>query len=374
MVSGPARTTHVSTARSAPGCPARAAPAGPGRRPRAPRRSGRAAASRRGSGAGRPRRTRRRGRPTGRHGGARGGPARHVQLGRQAGQVAEAGREAAERDRVVGAGVPADHLGLGRARSARRPRRGPARRTRPGARPAARRGGLRASGSAQQRGQVGQRVAGRRARCARPGPARPAPGSRAAASRRYAARTSAAEPSSTSAAPQPTGRSITSRGLDQLDQDAAGVLRVHEVDQGAGGAAPRRCRRAAAGRARAASPPPPRRPPRCRPPAARPGPDRSRNFAIAESGRSGASSWMRVSPSPTASIASRTPCSSLISSCTACRPKVRAYQAIASSRSATAMPTWSMRREHGQTVRVGGRPGGCRGVTAGRRGPPVKSA
>ena len=43
--------------------------------------------------------------------------------------------------------------------------------------------------------------------------------------------------------------------------------------------------------------------------------------AIVDSGVSGASSWMRVSPPPTASIASRTPCSSLVSSCTDCTPK-----------------------------------------------------
>ena len=65
---------------------------------------------------------------------------------------------------------------------------------------------------------------------------------------------------------------------------------------------------------------------------------------MAESGRSGASSWIaRCRPSPGAdSIASRTPCSSLTSVCVATRPKVSAYQAIASSRSATAMPTWSI--------------------------------
>ena len=45
-------------------------------------------------------------------------------------------------------------------------------------------------------------------------------------------------------------------------------------------------------------------------------PARSRNFAIGESGRSGASSWMHEPRPPTASIASRTPCSSLTSSCT----------------------------------------------------------
>ena len=40
------------------------------------------------------------------------------------------------------------------------------------------------------------------------------------------------------------------------------------------------------------------------------------NFAIVDCSFSGASSWMRVLPSPTASMASRTPCSSLTSSCT----------------------------------------------------------
>ena len=53
----------------------------------------------------------------------------------------------------------------------------------------------------------------------------------------------------------------------------------------------------------------------------RPGPERPMNLAIVESSFSGASSWMRVSPSPTASIASWTPCSSLTSSCTECTPK-----------------------------------------------------
>ena len=69
---------------------------------------------------------------------------------------------------------------------------------------------------------------------------------------------------------------------------------------------------------------------------------------MAESGRSGASSWIAVMPSgpPSAadSMASRTPCSSLTSVCVATSPKVSPYQAIASSRSATAMPTWSMPR------------------------------
>src|SRR6478735_10155564 len=76
-----------------------------------------------------------------------------------------------------------------------------------------------------------------------------------------------------------------------------------------------------------------------------PGPFRSRNLPIAESGRSGASSWIAVMPpwppSVADSMASRTPCSSLTSVCVASRPKVSRYQAIASSRSATAMPTWS---------------------------------
>src|SRR3954463_15160950 len=76
-----------------------------------------------------------------------------------------------------------------------------------------------------------------------------------------------------------------------------------------------------------------------------PGPLRSRNLPIAESGRSGASSWIAVMPpwppSAADSMASRTPCSSLTSVCVASRPKVSRYQAIASSRSATAMPTWS---------------------------------
>ena len=55
-------------------------------------------------------------------------------------------------------------------------------------------------------------------------------------------------------------------------------------------------------------------------------------------------------PSPTASIASRTPWSSLTSSCTLASPNVSPYQAIASSRSGTAMPTWSMRRNTVATV------------------------
>src|SRR5690242_6772421 len=72
-----------------------------------------------------------------------------------------------------------------------------------------------------------------------------------------------------------------------------------------------------------------------------PGPLRSRNLPMAESGRSGARSWIAAPPSPADSIASRTPCSSLTSVCVASRPKVSRYQAIASSRSATAIPTWS---------------------------------
>ena len=52
-----------------------------------------------------------------------------------------------------------------------------------------------------------------------------------------------------------------------------------------------------------------------------PGPERSRNFAIVDSGVSGASSWMHDPESPTATIASRTPCSSLVSSCTVSMPK-----------------------------------------------------
>ena len=43
---------------------------------------------------------------------------------------------------------------------------------------------------------------------------------------------------------------------------------------------------------------------------------------MVELGRSGASSWIRVLPSPTASIASRTPCSALTSSCTLSMPNV----------------------------------------------------
>src|SRR5690242_2045463 len=75
-----------------------------------------------------------------------------------------------------------------------------------------------------------------------------------------------------------------------------------------------------------------------------PGPLRSRNLPMAESGRSGARSWIAAPPSPADSIASRTPCSSLTSVCVASRPKVSRYQAIASSRSATAIPTWSTPR------------------------------
>ena len=61
----------------------------------------------------------------------------------------------------------------------------------------------------------------------------------------------------------------------------------------------------------------------CRPPAGCPGPLRSRNWPIVESGASGASSWRQEPESPTASIASRTPCSSLTSWCTQRMPKAR---------------------------------------------------
>ena len=128
-------------------------------------------------------------------------------------------------------------------------------------------------------------------------------------------------------------------GLDELHQYAAGITRVHEVD------------------------------PRVRGPAARlgveqphallpqrgargvdvgdpvgqllkPGPLRSMNFPIGESGRSGARSWIAAPASPGAdSMASRTPCSSFVSVWVATRPSVSAYQVIASSRSATAIPT-----------------------------------
>ena len=46
-----------------------------------------------------------------------------------------------------------------------------------------------------------------------------------------------------------------------------------------------------------------------------PGPERSRNFAIVEVSSIGASSWMQDPESPTATMASRTPCSSLVSWC-----------------------------------------------------------
>ncbi len=66
------------------------------------------------------------------------------------------------------------------------------------------------------------------------------------------------------------------------------------------------------------------------------------NFPIGESGRSGARSWTAAPVSPGAdSIASRTPCSSLVSTWVATRPSVSAYQVMAASRSGTAMPTWS---------------------------------
>src|SRR5687768_3379259 len=73
-----------------------------------------------------------------------------------------------------------------------------------------------------------------------------------------------------------------------------------------------------------------------------PGPFLSRNFPIVVSGDSGESSWMYEPLSPTASIASRTPCSSLTSVWTQRIPKLFSYSSIAASRSATAMPTWSM--------------------------------
>jgi hypothetical protein len=61
---------------------------------------------------------------------------------------------------------------------------------------------------------------------------------------------------------------------------------------------------------------------------------------MGESDRTGASSWIAAPESPGAdSIASRTPCSSFVSECVATRPKVASYQAIAASRSGTAMPT-----------------------------------
>ena len=57
-----------------------------------------------------------------------------------------------------------------------------------------------------------------------------------------------------------------------------------------------------------------------------PGPDRSRNFAIVDSGESGARSWMHeavpTGSPPTDIIASRTPCSSLVSSWATRIPKV----------------------------------------------------
>ena len=60
------------------------------------------------------------------------------------------------------------------------------------------------------------------------------------------------------------------------------------------------------------------------------------------SGDSGLSSWRKEPESPTSSIASRTPCSSLTSMCTQRIPKLASYMAMAASRSATAMPTWSI--------------------------------
>ena len=103
--------------------------------------------------------------------------------------------------------------------------------------------------------------------------------------------------------------------LDELDEYPAAVLRVGEVDEGAGGAAPRRVIEHADARGgellgRGND-------------VIDPGPDRSRNFAIVESGVSGASSWMQLPESPTPSIASRTPCSSFTSSWTTTSPKAR---------------------------------------------------
>ncbi len=56
-----------------------------------------------------------------------------------------------------------------------------------------------------------------------------------------------------------------------------------------------------------------------------PGPLRSRNFAMVDSGLSGASSCTQppAGVGPTESIASRTPCSVLVSVCTQRMPKTR---------------------------------------------------
>ena len=115
-------------------------------------------------------------------------------------------------------------------------------------------------------------------------------------------------------------------GFDQFHQHAAGVLGVHEVDPGV-----RRCRaagsrRAGARPARAARRRSRRCPPPCTPPAARPGPLRSRNFAIgglggqrgqqlhaaAVGGRADAPASPPVRPAP-----------SLVSVCTQRMPKTR---------------------------------------------------
>ena len=51
---------------------------------------------------------------------------------------------------------------------------------------------------------------------------------------------------------------------------------------------------------------------------------------------------MQDPESPTPSIASRTPCSSLVSSWSTSMPNLSRYSAMATSRSGTAIPTWSM--------------------------------
>jgi hypothetical protein len=63
---------------------------------------------------------------------------------------------------------------------------------------------------------------------------------------------------------------------------------------------------------------------------------------MVDSGDSGASSWMHEPDSPTAIIASPTPCSSLTSSCVRVIPYVSRQEAIPASRSRTATPTWSI--------------------------------
>ena len=55
-----------------------------------------------------------------------------------------------------------------------------------------------------------------------------------------------------------------------------------------------------------------------------PGPRCRRNFAIGDASDSGASNWIDEPESPTDSIASRTPCSSLISSCATVMPNTSA--------------------------------------------------